>query len=96
MIKLFNKIRALFTVAEPTNSPVFNIAKQYSQLRPIRKDIWVGICPFHEEKTASFSVCVSTNTFHCFGCGASGDSDNLSSLVSNIETPGIFGYFSPQ
>ncbi len=30
-------------------------------------------CPFHEEKTASFTVYPKTNTFHCFGCGVSGD-----------------------
>jgi DNA primase len=32
-----------------------------------------GICPFHEEKTASFGVSREAGLFHCFGCGASGD-----------------------
>ena len=32
-----------------------------------------GLCPFHEEKTASFAVSQGAGLFHCFGCGASGD-----------------------
>ena len=32
-----------------------------------------GICPFHQEKTASFGVSREAGLFHCFGCGASGD-----------------------
>lgn len=33
----------------------------------------VGVCPFHAERTASFSVSIEEGTYHCFGCGQSGD-----------------------
>ena len=33
---------------------------------------WVGLCPFHEERTPSFSVDAQEKLYHCFGCGAHG------------------------
>ena len=34
---------------------------------------WVGLCPFHAEKSGSFNVREETGRYRCFGCGASGD-----------------------
>ncbi len=34
---------------------------------------WTGLCPFHDERTPSFSVNADHKLFHCFGCGESGD-----------------------
>lgn len=33
----------------------------------------MSLCPFHKEKTPSFTIFIDTNTFFCFGCGAKGD-----------------------
>ena len=41
-------------------------------------------CPFHEEKTPSFTIYPKTNTFHCFGCGISGDTIEFIQLKENI------------
>jgi DNA primase len=35
---------------------------------------WTGLCPFHDERTPSFSVNAENKLYHCFGCGESGDS----------------------
>ena len=34
---------------------------------------YLGLCPFHKEKTPSFNVVEDKQFFHCFGCGKSGD-----------------------
>jgi len=37
-------------------------------------NVWKALCPFHKEKTGSFNVDESKGLYHCFGCGAGGDS----------------------
>jgi DNA primase len=44
----------------------------YVQLRRVGSSL-KGLCPFHSEKTPSFTVSVDRQTFHCFGCGKGGD-----------------------
>lgn len=45
---------------------------QYVRLKKVGKN-FVGLCPFHEEKTPSFSVSEEKQLFHCFGCQAGGN-----------------------
>ncbi len=47
------------------------------------KDFW-GCCPFHNEKTASFSVNEDKGFYHCFGCGAHGDIINFETNANNL------------
>ena len=42
---------------------------------------YVGLCPFHEEKTPSFAVSPANDSFHCFGCKASGGVDEFYKLL---------------
>ena len=46
---------------------------------------WVGLCPFHTEKTPSFSVNASEGLWHCFGCGAGGDVITFVQETSRLE-----------
>ncbi len=45
----------------------------------------VGLCPFHNEKTPSFTVYPETGSFYCFGCGAGGDIFTFTRLIENLD-----------
>jgi DNA primase len=53
---------------------IVNVVGQYvSGLRKSGRDTYIGLCPFHQEKTPSFNVHEARQFYHCFGCHASGD-----------------------
>lgn len=45
----------------------------------------VGLCPFHSEKTPSFTVWPQKGSYYCFGCGAGGDSITFVRQIENLE-----------
>lgn len=45
----------------------------------------VGLCPFHNEKTPSFTVYPATQSFYCFGCGAGGDAITFVKKIDNLD-----------
>jgi DNA primase len=51
---------------------VVDVVQRYVQLRKAGAN-YVGLCPFHNEKTPSFSVSPTKQFYHCFGCGAHGN-----------------------
>ena len=53
-------------------SDIVAIISQYTPLRREGRQ-WKGLCPFHSEKTPSFSVSSTDNVYYCFGCGVRGD-----------------------
>jgi DNA primase len=46
---------------------------------------WVGLCPFHQEKTPSFSVNAEMGVFHCFGCQQSGDAITFVREIEHVD-----------
>ena len=51
---------------------IVDVVGQHVQLKRTGRN-WVGLCPFHAEKTPSFNVREETGRYKCFGCGKSGD-----------------------
>lgn len=66
-------------VREKTN--IVEVIGQYVQLKKSGKN-YLGLCPFHEEKTPSFSVAEDKQIFHCFGCGKGG---NVYTFLQELE-----------
>src|SRR5450830_679096 len=54
------------------NADIYNIVSSYVNLKKSGKN-FMGLCPFHKEKTQSFIVDANTQLYHCFGCGEGGD-----------------------
>jgi DNA primase len=64
---------------------IVKLVSQYLTLKKAGHDSLVGICPFHTEKTASFSVSPSKQVYYCFGCGAGGDAVRFLREVEHLE-----------
>ena len=56
--------------------------------------VYQGLCPFHSEKTPSFTVFPNTETFHCFGCGAGGDIISFTMRAENLEYLGAVEFLA--
>ncbi|NLY92365.1 MAG: DNA primase [Firmicutes bacterium] len=54
------------------NNEIVSVIAEYVNLKQQGKN-FIGLCPFHNEKTPSFTVSREKQLFHCFGCGAGGD-----------------------
>src|SRR5271165_4084619 len=66
---------------------IVRIVGEYVTLRKAGAQNFIGLCPFHQEKTPSMSVHASRQFFHCFGCGASGDVFAFAQKIENITFP---------
>ncbi|HKT90267.1 MAG TPA: DNA primase [Candidatus Sulfotelmatobacter sp.] len=66
---------------------IVRIIGDYVKLKKAGAQNYSGLCPFHGEKTPSFSVHATRQFFHCFGCGVSGDVFNFIMKIENITFP---------
>ncbi|HVF11324.1 MAG TPA: CHC2 zinc finger domain-containing protein, partial [Abditibacteriaceae bacterium] len=66
---------------------IVDVVSQYVALRPAGHNRWKACCPFHDEKTPSFSVSRDKGYYHCFGCKASGDIFKFLQQMENITFP---------
>jgi DNA primase len=54
----------------------------------------VGLCPFHDERTPSFSVNVEQKLYHCFGCGEGGDAIGFVQQTEALDFPGAVEFLA--
>jgi len=66
---------------------IVRIVGDYVKLKKAGAQNFSGLCPFHNEKTPSFSVHATRQFFHCFGCGVSGDVFAFVQKIENITFP---------
>lgn len=66
---------------------IVEIVSGYSQLKKAGASRFKGLCPFHSEKTPSFTVDSAKNLFHCFGCNEGGDVYTFVQKVESLPFP---------
>src|SRR5579862_1527285 len=66
---------------------IVKIIGDYVRLKKAGAQNFSGLCPFHKEKSPSFSVHATRQFFHCFGCGVSGDVFSFIQKIENVSFP---------
>ena len=66
---------------------IVKIIETYIRLRKAGAQNYSGLCPFHKEKSPSFSVHAVRQFYHCFGCGVSGDVFSFVQKIENVTFP---------
>jgi len=66
---------------------IVKVIEGYIRLRKAGAQNYSGLCPFHKEKSPSFSVHAVRQFYHCFGCGVSGDVFSFVGKIENVSFP---------
>jgi DNA primase len=75
-----------FTLTVKEQADIVKIIGDYVRLKKAGAQNYTGLCPFHKEKTPSFSVHAGRQFFNCFGCHEHGD---VFTFVQKIENVGF-------
>jgi len=67
-----------------TSVSISDVVQQYIALRRVGRN-WVGLCPFHAERSPSFNVREETGRYKCFGCGAAGDAFTFIQEMEHVD-----------
>lgn len=79
------RIRDEDVEAVKERTDIVKLVSGYLTLKKSGHDSMTGLCPFHTEKTPSFSVSPSKGMYYCFGCGAGGDAIRFLREVEHLE-----------
>ena len=74
-------------------NPVEDVIQSYVTLQKSGANL-KGLCPFHSEKTPSFTVFTSTQNFYCFGCHAGGDVISFIMKAENLDYPSAIEFLA--
>ena len=64
---------------------ILDVVSEYIELTP-KGNRLMSLCPFHNDKTPSFTVYPEKGSFYCFGCGTGGDVIEFVKLIKNIDS----------
>src|SRR2546426_837646 len=83
------RIRSEDVEAVRERTDIVEVVSGYLQLKKGGRDNLVGLCPFHSEKTPSFSVSPSKQLYHCHGCGEGGTVFTFLQKLENLTFPEV-------
>ena len=76
-----------------SSNDIVDTVSQYVQLKRKGRNFF-GLCPFHKEKSPSFSVSPDKQIFHCFGCGVGGNVIHFISKIENLDFKDTIEYLA--
>ena len=84
---MLNRAVSDFAQTVKQQADIVKVIGGYIRLRKAGAQNYSGLCPFHKEKSPSFSVHAGRQFYHCFGCGQSGDIFSFVSKIENLSFP---------
>jgi DNA primase len=80
-------LAADFAQSLKLQADIVRVVGDYVQLKKSGAQNYSGLCPFHKEKTPSFSVHATKQFYYCFGCGEKGDVFKFVQKIENVSFP---------